>query len=141
MRALNLIKQDLKRNRIELETEIEENLPLVSINYNQIIEILLNIMINAIDAMEDGGTLSVRVKRQADSEDGNSYLQIEIKDTGKGIHPEEIERVFTRYYTTKSTGTGLGLAVVDRIIKAHNGHIKVSSKVGKGSTFTISLPI
>ena len=140
-RALKLIQQDLKRNEIELETEIEENLPLVSINYNQIIEIFLNIMINAIDAMESKGKLSVRVKREIDADDGNSYIQIEIQDTGKGIPPEDLERVFARYYTTKSTGTGLGLAVVDRIIKAHNGKIKVTSRVGKGSTFIISLPI
>ncbi|MBD3219288.1 MAG: GHKL domain-containing protein, partial [candidate division Zixibacteria bacterium] len=140
-RATKLVQHDLKRNNIELETDFDENLPSVAINYNQIIEVFLNMFMNAIDAMEAGGKLSVRVLRSADYEDGKSYVQIQITDTGKGIPAEDHERVFERYYTTKESGTGLGLSVVDRIIKAHNGKIELKSKAGKGTTFVISLPV
>jgi signal transduction histidine kinase/DNA-binding response OmpR family regulator len=140
-RATKLIQHDLKRSNIELETDFEENLPSVAINYNQIIEVFLNMFMNAIDAMEDGGKLTVRALRSADFEDGKSYVQIQIADTGKGIAAEDQERVFERYYTTKESGTGLGLSVVDRIIKAHNGKIELKSKAGKGTTFIISLPV
>jgi two-component system sensor histidine kinase HydH len=120
---------------------LDENLPLVAINYNQIIEVLLNMFINAIDAMEDGGSLTVTACRHIDEADKRMYVQIRIQDSGKGIEAEYLDRVFDRYFTTKSTGTGLGLAVVERIIKAHNGRIEVKSKVGRGSTFIINLPV
>jgi signal transduction histidine kinase/DNA-binding response OmpR family regulator/putative methionine-R-sulfoxide reductase with GAF domain len=140
-RAMKLVQQDLVRNEIELDMDLEDNLPLVAINYNQIIEILLNMFMNAIDAMEKGGKLSVKAERYTDPESSKLYVQIFISDTGKGIQPENIDRVFDRYFTTKPSGTGLGLAVVERIIKAHNGFIEVKSKLDEGSTFKISLPV
>jgi len=140
-RAMKLVSPDLKRKGIELETEFEENLPLVSINYNQIIETLLNMFINAIDAMDSGGVLTVRALRHFDEKEKRSYIQVQIEDNGKGIPPEDQERIFDRYFTTKDTGTGLGLAVVDRIIKSHNGKIELRSRVGRGSTFFINFPV
>ncbi len=140
-RAVKLVGPDLKRYKIMMKTEFEENLPLVSINYNQIIETLLNMFINAIDAMDEGGTLIVRALRYFDEKEKRSYVQIQIEDDGKGIPPEDQERIFDRYFTTKDTGTGLGLAVVDRIIKSHNGRIELRSRLGKGTTFYINLPV
>jgi signal transduction histidine kinase len=97
--------------------------------------------INAIDAMENGGSLTVKTLRHVDEQDGRLYVQIRIQDSGRGIPAEYLDRVFDRYFTTKATGTGLGLSVVERIIKAHNGRIEVNSKVGQGSTFIINLPV
>jgi len=139
--ALKLVQHDFKRNEITLKTELDDNLPLVAINYNPIIEVLLNLFINAIDAMENGGELTVTTLRHIDEGDNRLYVQIRIQDSGKGIPAENLDRVFDRYFTTKSTGTGLGLSVVERIIKAHNGKIEVKSKVGQGSTFIINLPV
>jgi signal transduction histidine kinase/DNA-binding response OmpR family regulator/putative methionine-R-sulfoxide reductase with GAF domain len=139
--ALKLVQHDFKRNEITLKTELDDNLPLVAINYNPIIEVLLNLFINAIDAMENGGELTVTTRRHIDEVDNRLYVQIRILDSGKGIPAENLDRVFDRYFTTKSTGTGLGLSVVERIIKAHNGKIEVKSKVGRGSTFIINLPV
>jgi signal transduction histidine kinase len=140
-RATKLVQHDLKRNNIKLITDFEENLPSVAINYNQIIEVFLNMFMNSIDAMEDGGKLTVKARRSPELEEGKPYIQIQITDTGKGIPAEEHEKVFERYYTTKKSGTGLGLSVVDRIIKAHNGKIELKSRAGKGTTFIISLPV
>jgi len=139
--ALKLVQHDLKRNDIKLKVDLDDNLPLVAINYNQIIEVLLNIFINAIDAMENKGSLTVKAFRYANPSDRRLYVRIQIQDTGKGISPEYLEKVFDRYFTTKPTGTGLGLAVVERIIKAHSGQIEAKSRPGQGSTFTISLPV
>jgi signal transduction histidine kinase len=140
-RAIKLVHVDLERKSIELQTDIEENLPLVPINSNQIIEVFLNMFMNAIDAMEEKGKLKVSARRYDNPKTEKKEVRIEISDTGKGIAPEDLEKVFDRYFTTKETGTGLGLAIVERIIKAHNGNIEVKSKLNEGSNFIISLPL
>lgn len=140
-RVVKLVQHDLNRNNIKLVQAFEDNLPMVAVNHNQIIETFLNIFMNAIDAMDEGGTLTLKTLRHHDSGNGISYVQVQVADTGRGIQPEYHERIFDRYFTTKDSGTGLGLAVVDRIIKAHNGRIEIKSKLGQGTTFFISLPI
>jgi CheY-like chemotaxis protein/two-component sensor histidine kinase len=112
----------------------------------QIGRVVQNLVINAVQAMPRGGNLSVTVRN--DPHDGMSelglgpgdYIQIAISDTGEGIKPEDISRVFDPYFTTKQTGTGLGLAAVYSIVKKHRGHIEVDSQVGRGTTFRIWLP-
>lgn len=94
-----------------------------------------NIVINAIQAMPGGGRLDVSVERGA----GTYHLRFE--DTGPGIPEEALDRVFEPYYSTKDTGTGLGLAVTKKIVDEHGGHIRVSSVVGRGTTFLIDLPV
>src|SRR5437016_9663770 len=88
-----------------------------------------------MDAMPQGGTLTLRTRDNAD----RAY--IEIGDTGQGLTPEECERLFTPYYTTKQHGTGLGLAIVQSVISDHQGRISVSSKKDEGTTFRIELPL
>src|SRR5260370_39727040 len=83
-----------------------------------------------------GGKLSVVLS----SEDGGSRARIEVTDTGRGIAPEDISKVFEPYYSTKETGTGLGLAIVRKAVDEHQGTISVKSKIGEGTTFTITLP-
>lgn len=96
---------------------------------------LSNLMTNAIDAMPHGGTIVVRARL----EDGR--VRIQLSDTGVGLTSEECSRLFTPYYTTKTTGTGLGLAIVQSIVSDHGGSISVSSEAGRGTTFTIDLPL
>jgi len=93
-----------------------------------------NLVLNAMDAMPAGGTLSVR------STDAGEAVRIEVSDTGKGLTPEECSRLFTPYYTTKQQGTGLGLAIVQSVVADHHGTISVSSEEGHGTTFRIELP-
>ena len=97
----------------------------------------INIILNALDAMPQGGALGIRL----DQEDGSAVVR--IADTGTGIRPELLSRIFDPFFTTKGVGkgTGLGLSISYAIIKEHDGRIEVQSEVGRGSTFTITLPI
>ena len=111
------------------------------VNKNQLLEVFLNLFINSVDAMEGGGELKVVGKTGRPSYKKTDYLAITVSDTGYGIKPENLSKIFDRYYTTKKTGTGLGLAVVERIISAHGGTLNVESESDKGTDFTIYLPI
>jgi len=93
-----------------------------------------NLVLNALDAMPSGGTLTLRTAAH------HGVVRIEVADTGKGLAPEEVSRLFTPYYTTKQQGTGLGLAIVQSVVSDHHGTILVSSEEGRGATFRIELP-
>lgn len=136
-KAADLVNPDLRRKNISFMTSFEELEWKVIVNKNQVMEMFLNLFINAIDAMDQNGKLSVEGLLEQPEHKKDVYLAVRVKDTGSGIKPENIHKVFDRYFTTKSTGTGLGLAVVERIISAHGGTLKVDSKEGEGTTFTI----
>jgi PAS domain S-box-containing protein len=129
-----------KKTRIEFEPP-EEDIELF-IDAALMEDAILNLAINAIEAMEEGGAVSVRVGR-AESPDQEHHEQavIEVADTGSGIEKEDLQRIFNPFFTTTAGGTGLGLPAVRRIVRIHGGSIEVDSKVGKGSTFTIRLPL
>ena len=98
----------------------------------------MNLIINAIQSMPDGGTVTVTT-----GSDNNGRISVSIKDTGRGIEPENIEKLFTPFFTTKESGKGigLGLAVSQDIIECHGGSIEVTSNISAGSTFTVFLPL
>jgi len=133
--SVRLIRQDAENQNIRLELFKGENLPLADIDSDRFIQCLLNLYLNAIQAMESGGKLTVQSSRGAKNE-----IVIRISDTGPGIAQENLSQVFDPYFTTKSTGTGLGLAIVHKIVENHEGHITVKSTTGKGAVFTIVLP-
>lgn len=140
-KAGELIQPELRKKNISYESSFEDTDWHVIINKNQILEAFLNLFLNAIDAMKTNGSLSVHGLVERPEHKKADYLAVKITDDGCGIKKENISRVFDRYFTTKDTGTGLGLAVVERIISAHGGTLAVSSEENKGTTFTIYLPI
>lgn len=133
---LTLVSYQFKYNDIELILKLDPALPLIYGNKVYLQQVFLNLMINAKDAMPNGGKLIIETLSE------NEKVVIKFTDTGVGIPPEIKEKIFEAFFTTKgSRGTGLGLSISRWIIKKHNGEIKVESEVGKGSTFTIILPL
>lgn len=139
-RVMRLVENDLHKHKISFTQQLATDLPAVLVNENEIVEMLLNLIINAIDAMPRGGKLSIKAQCESDENQQKQFVSLQISDTGEGIAPEVQHKVFDRYFTTKDTGTGLGLSICERIVMAHNGEIKFDSVQGKGTTFTIKLP-
>lgn len=139
-RAAELLKPEFTKKNISFEEDYGDCSWEVMVNKNQLMEVFLNLFLNSVDAMEKG-RLRVIGKIDRPSFKKIDYLAITISDTGSGIKPENLSKIFDRYYTSKSTGTGLGLAVVERIISAHGGTLNVESEFGKGTSFTIYLPL
>jgi nitrogen fixation/metabolism regulation signal transduction histidine kinase len=119
---------------ISLNVDLAPEAPVVLADPELLHRVLSNLVLNAIDAMPEGGSIDLRVRDEA------SRGVIEVSDTGTGLTVEERDRLFTPYYTTKGHGTGLGLAVAQSVISDHNGSITVQSEPGRGTTFTIHLP-
>jgi two-component system, NtrC family, nitrogen regulation sensor histidine kinase NtrY len=131
--TVKLFAPQLSQAHIAVRTELDPHLPVIMGDHEQLARVLRNLALNAIDAMPQGGTLTIRT---AAHETG---VRLEVSDTGQGLTPEECARLFTPYYTTKTHGTGLGLAIVQSVISDHKGRISVESEPGKGSTFVIDL--
>lgn len=139
-KALKLLGTDIQKNRIELVKSYPDNLPPIYINENELLEVFINVLLNGIESMQQGGELRVELERHYDPQRQDSFVEICIVDQGVGIAKENLDRIFERYYTTKDGGSGLGLAIVERIVKAHNGFLKVESRLNKGTRFFIYLP-
>jgi len=122
------------RAPIECRLELAEGMPPIAADPELLHRALSNLVLNAMDAMAQGGTLTLRTRREGE------WAVLEVADTGTGLTPEECERLFTPYYTSKAHGTGLGLAIVQSIISDHGGRIGVRSDTGRGTTFVIELP-
>jgi two-component system NtrC family sensor kinase len=128
---------DLTRQNITLHGTIPPDLPPVYGRGDQLMQVFLNLVLNAIDAMHNGGALCVEAAVEPDSR----TLSVHIRDTGVGIDTITYQRIFDPFYTTKVHGTGLGLAVCQQIVTDHEGTIDVQSTPGQGSSFTVRLPL
>jgi signal transduction histidine kinase len=139
-KSLKLLKTDIEKNRIKLIKTYPDSLPPIYINENELLEVFINVLLNAIESMPGGGEMKVELSRHYDPQKQDSFLELCISDQGVGIAKENLNRIFERYYTTKDGGSGLGLSIVERIVKAHNGFLKVESRLNKGTKFFIYLP-
>ena len=126
--------------RIQVEFEAPAEDLIVNVDAAQIEDAILNLVINAIEAIEEAGRITVRI-RQEETEDRGEEAIIEVTDTGHGISEENLKRIFNTFFTTTKGGTGLGLPAVRRIARAHGGRVEAASTVGEGSTFRIHLPL
>jgi signal transduction histidine kinase len=120
---------------IELEKNLKENISNALLDRIRFEQILTNLITNAFDAMEDGGILTIETSQQ------NNKINIQIKDTGIGIEPNNLEKIYHPLFTTKAKGFGLGLAIVKRYVETHNGTLSVQSKLGEGTSFQLKFPI
>jgi two-component system NtrC family sensor kinase len=136
--VLRLASNQIKLGRVKVRGEVESQLPPVFGDAQQLKQVFLNHVLNAVDAMPDGGTLSINIEKGKNRD----FLMVEIADTGTGIPQHQLNNIFDPFFTTKSKskGTGLGLAVSLSIVKKHGGDISVRSQVGRGTTFTVILP-
>jgi len=140
-KALTLTRNQAHLSQVDTREELDPNLPQLVMDPNQIREVAVNMIVNAIDAMPDGGTLTLCTRHV--TEDGAQWAEFEVSDTGCGIAPENRDHIFDPFFTTKheGKGTGLGLAVSYGIVMEHDGQMKVSSELGQGTTVTVRLPI
>ncbi len=136
-KALSLVRHQAEINNIEILEFRDSSLPSVMADFDQLRQVLINLILNAIQSMPDGGTLTLRTSRDDDQ------IRLDIIDTGCGISEENMGKLFTPFFTTKERGegVGLGLAVIQGIIQRHKGKISVESELGKGTTFTIHLGV
>jgi signal transduction histidine kinase len=135
-----LVSTETKKKQIHMIKNYSTDLPPIQIDREQIKQVFLNILLNSIEATKENGKITVKT-RSFMKPGGEPYIQIEFTDTGSGIPEEYIEDIFNPFFTTKSTGSGLGLSISNQIIQEHRGYIDVESQVGKGSSFFINLPL
>jgi two-component system, NtrC family, sensor histidine kinase HydH len=139
MKVIEFMQPELSKKQVTLEHDLADIVEPMDIDQNLLYRAFLNLFINAIQAMPEGGMLSVTSSRG--SEEQKNKVFIRITDTGMGIPEDKLEIIFTPFYTNKNRGTGLGLAIVKNIIEQHHGTIDVESEIDKGATFIITLPL
>lgn len=152
--TIAMVRNQAKFHNIKFNLNFDESLPLIHVDPNQMQQVFLNLLINAADAMNERGQITIATRTVGESEEtpwfkmghpqeGKKYIEIEFTDTGPGIPEEYLGKIFEPFFTTKPVGkgTGLGLAVSYGIIKRHGGNITVRSEVGKGASFFIRLPV
>jgi PAS domain S-box-containing protein len=134
-KTLELLQPELDNRGLAVKTRLARQLPVTPIDPTQIQQVLLNLIKNAMQAMTKGGTLSLQTW------EGSDGVWVSVTDTGAGIPPEQLNRIFEPFYTTKEKGSGLGLMIVQRIVRAHDGRIELESQVGRGTTFRLWFPL
>jgi len=134
-KTLDLLRPEVENRGITMKTKLARQLTATPIDATQLQQVLVNLVKNASQAMTTGGTLTLQTGENSDS------VWVSVSDTGGGIPQEQLNRIFEPFYTTKKKGSGLGLMIVQRIVRAHGGRIELESNVGKGTTFRIWLPL
>jgi signal transduction histidine kinase len=136
-RAFELAEHTAALQHVQTTKELEPSLPRVEADFDQLQQVCTNLILNAVQAMPDGGNLTLRTSFS------DGWFKVEVKDTGNGISPENMPKLFTPFFTTKHEikGVGLGLAVSHGIMQRHRGRIEVQSRENEGSIFTLHLPV
>jgi len=139
-----LLESKMNKKNIVLKTNFIEDIPYVYVDENQIEQVLINMLLNAIDAIESDGIITITTKTVAeeDVKKGNiMWVVVDLEDSGAGIAQENIEKIFNPFFTTKNEGVGLGLSISSRLIEENGGRIEVNSELRKGTKFSIYLPM
>jgi signal transduction histidine kinase len=132
-----LLHDKANRTSISIRTELDSDLPLITVDRVQLQQVLMNLILNGIEAMKDAdGEVTITSKRTADGQ-----LLVSVSDTGIGLPVAEVDRIFEAFFTTKEQGTGIGLSISRRIIESHGGRLWASANAERGATFQFTLPI
>jgi PAS domain S-box-containing protein len=134
-KTLELLRPELENRRVTIKTKLAADLTGTLVDAAQMQQVLVNLIKNAAQAMTSGGTLTVQTGETSEE------VWVSLADTGGGIPQEQVNRIFEPFYTTKKKGTGLGLMIVQRIVRAHNGRLELDSQAGRGATFRVCLPL
>jgi len=140
LEALTFTHDEVQRNEISLETSLADDLPLVECARTQVQQVILNLVVNAIQAMR---AVAERPRRLAvaSSREGTNTVRVEVRDSGPGVDPSQADRLFEAFYTTRAEGIGMGLSISGVIVEAHGGRLWVGPNEPRGATFSFSLPI
>jgi signal transduction histidine kinase len=138
-----ILETQAKEKSVGILRRFGNDVPKVWIDREQMKQVFMNLILNAIQAMKDGGSISISTSLSArnDAEIIREYVQVEVRDTGIGIPQENLERIFDPFFTSKDEGSGLGLAVSHQIVQEHGGFVTVESAVGKGTAFFVHVPV
>ncbi len=140
--TLDLVASVIRRKDISVDMKLSEKLPKVAADAKQMQQVFINMITNAADSIEAKGTIKIKTYTEKPTHRSESeYVVVSICDSGSGISPEDLPKIFNPFFTRKAEGTGLGLPITQRILHNHNGIIDVESSVGKGTTFYIKLPV
>jgi signal transduction histidine kinase len=135
--SMYLTKKQAEFNEITVSTDLAKDLPEIYVDKEQIQQMLINLTLNAIEATEPGGSITY----SSEYDPASDKAHIHVTDTGSGIAPEDQDKIFDPFFTTRESGTGLGLSITHSIVEQHGGNIEMRSKPGKGTCFTITLPV
>ncbi len=133
--VVDFVEPEAKKKGVQIRTQFAASLPEIQLDRNALRQAILNLLVNAREAMPKGGELILRTKKQGD------FVELELTDTGEGMSEEVLTRCFDVYFSTKRGGTGLGLPTTKRIVEDHGGEIEVQSELGRGTRFVLRLPI
>jgi signal transduction histidine kinase len=136
-KALSILENEFRLHHISTEKALSDELPDTLLDVNQMEQVFVNLLLNAVEAIQEKGVITIKSYLDA----SQTYEIIEIMDTGCGISPDDMNKIFEPFFSTKPKGTGLGLAVSYGIVRNHQGEIKVSSQLGSGTRFTIEIPV
>jgi len=141
--VVRILETEAKEKNVEISRDFTANLPKAWIDREQMKQVFMNLILNAIQAMQNGGAIfvSTRLIAKEDTNGSGRFVQVEIKDTGVGIPEENLDHIFDPFFTSKEEGSGLGLSVSHQIVQEHGGHMTVKSEAGSGTSFFVNIPL
>jgi two-component system, NtrC family, sensor kinase len=139
--SISLLDSQLRKKRVEVKLDLSEDLPEIVFDEHQIQQVLVNLLLNGLEAMDGGGSIRIKGSLAKDQKKRRRHLTLQIMDTGAGIPPGNLSKIFDPFFTTKPEGTGLGLSIVHKILDQHHAAIDVVSEPTRGTTFTLSFPL
>jgi two-component system NtrC family sensor kinase len=139
--SIALMDSQLKEKKVAVLCEVQENLPKVILDAHQIQQVFVNLLLNGMEAMPEGGTIRITGQVEKRSKKFGNHVVLYVNDHGTGISRDSLSRIFNPFFTTKPEGTGLGLSIVHKILEQHNASVDVSSEKNRGTTFILRFPI